>query len=132
MVNTINMIKDVCGCCNKNILIGQRFIECYHCSKTVHYNCRKTSKFYLHNSMPSCPDCITNIPQRYNPFRECENIPCNLDGSDHFYNVDFSEEISCFQKANHVLENCKTQTSNLLGTHDHSSVASDFSTLFYN
>ncbi len=130
MVNMTNMIKDVCGCCNKNILIGQRFIECYNCLKIVHYNCRKTSNFNfkLHNSMPLCPDCITTIPQRYNPYRECENITCDIDvdGSEHFYNVNFSEEISSFHKANQILESCKNQNSNFLEINHHTSADSDF------
>ena len=124
--------KEVCGCCAKNIQIGQSIIECKKCINIIHTKCYKKSIFKDINGLYYCGNCQPLIPTRYNPFKQ------NLSGSnshsddesDHFYNENIYETVDCLNRASQVLELCQETTADTVQSYfdDHT----DFSTFFYN
>ena len=126
------MTKEVCDCCKGFILIGHRFMTCENCTKIIHKKCFKKSKFALHNSKQMCPNCISKIPKRYNPFMEYCDAQNNTDNdSDHFYDREIHEEIPLLKTAYSVLNECKNYQGKSIQTLVQDT-SMDFSTLFYN
>ena len=131
MINT-NISKEVCGCCKHAILIGQRFAVCENFPKIIHKKCYKQSHFAIHNSKQMCPNCISSVLKRYNPYKEYSDKQSDTEHDyDHFYNQEFSDEISYISQADTILKNCKNYFSKSLASIA-SDVKADFSTLFYN
>ncbi len=132
MINR-TLIKEVCDCCNKNVLIGQRFTECQVCSKIIHQNCFKKSNFTVINLKSTCPNCILLVPERYTPFKdlgEQNEVASGNEHDDKSYNENFLEMFDCINKASSVLESFSQYT--LSSVHMLTSDEIDFTTLFYN
>ena len=121
--------KEVCGCCSKNIQIGQPMTECNNCVAIIHTKCYKKSNFRDINSHHYCGACQPLIPTRYNPFKHSSTIPLD-DDSDHFYNENIYETVECLSTASQILENCREATAGTVKSYF--SDQSDFSTFFYN
>lgn len=130
---TSNLTKEKCGFCQKNVNIGQRFLECHKCQCIIHKNCYKNSEFSLINFNFYCKSCSKSENLTYNPFKDlcssneeffkdCEN--------DKFYSEDWSEAIGSLQAASSILEKCSYYK--FKSVCQHSPVNSDFKTLFYN
>ena len=133
----INQLKrEVCGDCNKSILIGQRFLECHSCQKIIHKNCFKTSNFLLQSSHYVCIDCANTKRNLYNPFEEltsCAGAPEHDSDCDKFYAEDFLEVSSSVKKASETLNNCsyyKMKSPELAEFNKNEFC--DFKTMFYN
>lgn len=110
-------IKEICGCCNKNILIGHRFLECNHCQGIIHKKCFTESKFIMANRKCLCPTCQTTVTNshKYNPFRDISAEEFEGDcEEDKFYADNFSSTFDCIQNASRVLENCSRYNSSEL------------------
>ena len=129
--------QEVCGDCNKNILIGQRFLECHNCPTIIHKNCFKTSKFTpLNNTHYVCLDCSKIKTKLYNPFKELTGngrAPEPDDDNDKFYSDNFIETFNCISKASATLDNCSYYRlkSAQLAKYN-SGDACNFRTMFYN
>ena len=92
---TRSLIKEVCGCCLKNINIGQAVTECDKCNCIIHTNCFKKSKFQVINNRSYCNDCNKTIERIYNPFESL----CRSRSQDSFSDRPYNSEISdCFEE----------------------------------
>lgn len=126
--------KEVCGCCLKNISIGQSISECKKCFGAVHSRCYNKSSFKLKNGKIYCKSCYPHVPRYYNPFRDigAESIESlRDDDDDRFYNENIYETVDTLSWASKILERCETLPVNsvvpLLNSEN-----VDFSTFFYN
>ena len=125
--------KEVCGCCHKNINIGQSISECKNCAIAIHTKCFKKSKFQTINNTYYCKLCYPQISRRYNPFKQhaCAT-PNSLDddNDDRFYNDNFYETVDCLLQASQILENCEPHTTAYVNSQI--GPETDFTTFFYN
>ena len=130
MTDTIK--REACDCCNKTMLIGQRFLECQICSKIIHKNCFKKSRFCRIGSNHLCKESFGTNLGNYNPFKELTRISAteNQEHDDKFYSEDFLEAFGCIGKASEILENCKPYKLNSIS--EKFPEKSNFGTLFYN
>ncbi len=119
--------KEICGCCNKNVLIGHRFLECHECQSIIHKKCFNVSKFTLtEDSTFICPHCQIVTVKKYNPFKKLLNI----EHDDKFYADNWLESLDCITKASAVLDKCSFYK---LKTVDQAvEEGCDFKTMFYN
>ena len=90
---TPSIKREICDCCNKNILIGQGYLECQNCPKIVHKLCFKKSKFSQGGSGSLCTNCFNISVMIYNPFKEL--IGLDTESDDKFYSEDFLESFDC-------------------------------------
>ena len=129
---TSKLTKEKCGCCSKNINIGQRFLECHKCQCIIHKNCFKNSEFRLIDSKFLCRSCCECKNLVYNPFKDlCYSNEVSKDSeNDKFYSEDWSEAMGSLQTASSILEKCCYYKFKSL--HQHTPKNSDFKTLFYN
>ena len=126
----VDLKKEVCECCSKNINIGQFTTECSKCSKIIHTNCYIKSKFDCVNGLHYCTACHSSIIQRYNPFRSL-GIQ-NDNNSDKYYDVDITDIIDTVNQASNILENCSSITLTTLDSLISNNNEVDFSTCFLN
>ena len=95
----INIKREICEGCCKQIFRHNKCIICSQCNKIAHYKC--SNKTYTYDQVKdywSCWECTANIPLRYNPF---DSI---------FYNKYQVEDPEAFEETNQVtniLNNCK-------------------------
>ena len=132
----MKLIKEKCCCCNKNLLIGQRFVECQQCQRIIHLNCKKNSNFTFENSIYLCENCLKYSihHHHYNPFKDLSVVEREIierdSGDDKFYGEHLSDTFDCIQKGSSLLDSCSyTKSSNL---HELVTAGIDFKTLFYN
>ena len=128
--------REVCVDCNKNILIGQRYLECHDCPKIIHKICFRASKFRLYNAHYICPDCANIKVKHYNPFKELASShgpPTRDSDHDKFYSEDFVETFSCVNKASETLDKCSyhKMKSKFLAEYNNNDLC-NFRTMFYN
>ena len=95
----IPLQKERCGCCHKNINIGQSISVCHECNCVIHTKCYKLSNFDKINNNIFCENCRTEVVIRYNPYKH------NVEDDDE--NSDVSKTL---QTMNNILENCKSYT----------------------
>ena len=129
---TSKLTKEKCGCCSKNINIGQRFLECHKCQCIIHKNCFKNSNFRLIDSNFLCKSCCECKNLVYNPFKDlCYSNEVSKDNeNDKFYSEDWSEAMGSLQTASSILEKCCYYK--FKSVQQHTPKNSDFKTLFYN
>jgi hypothetical protein len=96
MMTRLNIIKEVCCCCLKNINIGQSITECCMCNSVIHTKCFKQSQFEIAEKNYYCKTCKLEIVKKYNPFKL-------INGEDE--SNEFDENI---EKRSQILENCKS------------------------
>ena len=125
---TPSIKREICDCCNKNILIGQGYLECQNCPKIVHKLCFKKSKFSQGGSGNLCTNCFNISVMIYNPFKEL--IGLDTESDDKFYSEDFLESFDCINQASTILENCRSYK--LKSIHEKVPNNTDFGTMFYN
>ena len=124
------MRREICDCCKKGILIGQRFLECQECPKLVHKNCYKNSNFVQGSIGHVCVNCSINNPIKYNPFTELSSKLHEKDSEGKFYSDDFLESFDCISQASKILDNCMNYKFKAI--HEQVPEETDFGTLFYN
>ena len=103
--------KEVCGCCHKNISLGQSITECQKCNWVIHSRCYKKSSFKLVNNTPYCQNCCQLVKVIYNPFQNLDGIRqmdnLDTDGSDKSYNNDITEIIDDLSVISSLLNSCR-------------------------
>ena len=132
MINKIQ--REICSDCKKNILIGQRYLECNNCLKIIHKNCFRSSNFSLCDTFYICPNCVNINKKRYNPFKYItSNDGVRNSDDDKFYSEDLMETFSCIKKASNMLENCSYYKLKSENSIEYNMVeACDFKTPIYN
>jgi len=126
----INVRKEICRCCSKNIQVGQPTTECKNCIIIIHTKCYKKSNFKNINNLHYCGTCQPLIPTRYNPFKHNSTVPFDDDESDHFYNENIYETADCLSRASQIMEECRDVPADTVKSY--LNCQSDFSTYFYN
>ena len=107
--------KEVCGCCQKNISLGQTITECQNCRCIIHGRCYKKSDYRIINRKHYCSICKDKIELIYNPFDSlCRSYSQN-DHSDRHYNAEIGD---CFEEL--------TAISNLLNSCTRHKTINDF------
>jgi len=124
------MKREICDCCKKNILIGQRFLECQKCPKLIHKNCFKKSNFVQGGTGHVCVNCSIIYPVKYNPFTELSSKLYEKDSEGKFYSDDFMESFDCIGQASKILDKCMNYKFKAI--HEQVPKETDFGTLFYN
>ena len=69
-----NNTKEVCGCCQKSIKVGNVVNTCYKCNAIAHAKCSKKMKFVKINDSILCPTCSVNVEIKYNPFKNLYDL----------------------------------------------------------
>ena len=94
-------LREKCGGCDKNILIHHRVASCDCCSNLVHARCaNKMLKYNSINDDWTCQKCISDMPNRYNPFASL------CAANSHASHEPSQEEDSDLLRINAVLNNC--------------------------
>ena len=98
------LVKEVCGCCNKIIGLGQAITECENCSSVIHSKCFKNSHYQVINTKYYCKNCECRIDRLYNPF---ENLcRSQSDHSDTHYNAELGDCFEDISAISNLLNNC--------------------------
>ena len=105
------LIKEVCGCCLKNINIGQAISECGKCNCIIHTNCFKKAKFQIINNENYCSNCKETIERIYNPFELLCGSKNPGDHSDRPYNAEISDCFDDLKAISKILSNCARQNT---------------------
>ena len=84
--------KELCGCCQKYINIGQFILECELCQSVIHAKCYKNSEFENIDNLWNCKLCAQKHESRYNPFKSCINSNSGV-----FYDAEPSETIDLLE-----------------------------------
>ena len=105
--------KEVCGCCSKNINLGQSITECTRCDSIIHTKCYKKSSFGYINSKTYCLTCSDKVNVIYNPFENINKLrdPNDCHESDKFYEDDLSEIFQDFSTISNLLNICSALAS---------------------
>ena len=69
-----NCTKEICGCCQKSIKVGNVVNTCYKCNAIAHAKCSKKMKFVKINDSILCPTCSVNVEIKYNPFKNLYDL----------------------------------------------------------
>ena len=99
--------KELCGCCQKYINIGQFLLECELCRSIIHAKCYKNSEFVNIDNLWHCKVCAEKHEFRYNPFASSTNSKNGV-----FYDDEPSEAIDLMQHMSNILSNCKSYSKN--------------------
>ena len=97
--------KEVCGCCLKNINLGQAITECDQCNCIIHTNCFKKS-FKVINNKNYCNNCKDTIDRIYNPFESLCRSYSESDYSDRPYNAEIGDCFEDLSAISQLLNNC--------------------------
>ena len=103
--------KEVCGCCTKNVNIGQAITECGKCRALIHTKCFKKSTFKMRNKISYCVKCLEDVIEIYNPFDSIaigEGTAKVDEDSEKFYDFDLKNISQEFSTISNVLNNCKS------------------------
>ena len=92
--------KEKCEGCCKNIFMHNKVVVCSQCNAIAHFKCaQKTYNYDQIKDLWACWKCISNQPQRYNPF---DSI---------FYNKYLIDDHDALEETNlvtSILNNCKS------------------------
>ena len=91
----VQLHKEKCSHCLKNIYTGQPILECTECNQIIHAKCFKKSNYALKNDNFYCSNCKNLVEKKYNPFKILHIEETEIDLNDDF------------QKMSHTLEKCK-------------------------
>ena len=100
------LIKEVCGCCLKNVNIGQAVTEFDKCNCIIHTKCFRKYEFRVINNRNYCNNCKETIEKIYNPFESLSRSNSQNDFSDRPYNAEIGD---CFEELSvisQLLNNC--------------------------
>ena len=100
------LAKEVCGCCQKNISLGQAVTECEKCTCVIHTKCFKKSFFQVINNRNYCCNCKDSIEHVYNPFELLCRSNSQNDYSDRPYNAELSDCFEEFSAISDILSYC--------------------------
>ena len=89
------LVREVCGCCKKNINLGQAITECGKCTCIIHRSCFKKSLFQIINNRNYCKNCKDSIEHVYNPFEILCRSNSQSEYSDRPYNAEIGD---CFEE----------------------------------
>ena len=98
----LNLAKEVCGYCTKNINIGQFTLECESCTDIIHAKCYSLSNYKNIDNMWLCSLCCADYRPRYNPFLALHNDGPNSIPED---------TISSLQNITQLLNTCKSHST---------------------
>ena len=127
----LNIPKELCGCCQKYINIGQFILECELCQSVIHAKCYKNSEFENIDNLWNCKTCALKHESRYNPFKSCINSKSGV-----FYDDEPPESIELLEHMSNILSSCqshsKKEVNNLIANLKLSGNTSLFSSYFLN
>ena len=110
------LVREVCGCCQSSINIGQAITECFSCDKIMHTRCIENSEFISIDSVCYCLSCSQSVEHRYNPYKLLIDTH-HLRDDPHFYDEDPEALPDFIQQTSNILEQCKsfstTQLNNI-------------------
>ena len=110
MIGLVNMNRETCGRCIKQIYIGQSSIVCSKCNLIFHLNCAKDAVTFREDIF--CSICVDKFDViRYNPFFHHDLIETD---DNKFYDNEPSDYIEIIENMSNILENCRSYTINEL------------------
>ena len=129
----LNIRRENCWQCTKQIYIGQSAIVCMKCDSIFHLNCASDTVTFRQGIY--CSSCIEKYDIiRYNPYFNNYHEPDN----DKFYDNEPNDYIDLIDDMSSVLENCKRYSANDINklfcdiSKNSTDRLASFSTYFYN
>ena len=98
--------KEVCGCCGKNINLGQAITDCKKCSRVIHTKCFKKSEYKIINNSNYCDNCKDTIEVIYNPFESLCHTYSESGHDDRHYNAEIGDCFEDLSAISNLLNNC--------------------------
>ena len=106
------LTKEVCGCCQASVSVGQAIAECTECKCVIHHKCLNMSKLTHLKHDIYCSSCDHLATARYSPFKlDYENN--ELDVDDVIFN--FTQKLETCKA--HKVDSFNNSYSNLISEH---------------